>query len=63
VKWFNPEKGFGFVVCEDGGKNVFVHIFVVERAGLHALDEGQRPSMKVVRPNKGREPTPVALLS
>jgi CspA family cold shock protein len=62
VKWFNPEKGFGFVVCEDGGKDVFVHISVVERAGLRGLDEGQRLAMKVVRTQKGREATAVTLL-
>jgi CspA family cold shock protein len=53
VKWFSPEKGFGFVVCEDGGKDVFVHISVVERAGLRGLDEGQRLAMKVVRTQMG----------
>jgi CspA family cold shock protein len=63
VKWFNPEKGFGFVVCEDGGKDVFVHISVVERAGLRRLDDGQRLAMKVVKTPKGREATAVALLS
>jgi CspA family cold shock protein len=63
VKWFNPEKGFGFVACEDGGKDVFVHISVVERAGLRGLDEGQRLSMGVVKTQKGREATAVALLS
>jgi CspA family cold shock protein len=63
VKWFNPEKGFGFVVTEDGGEDVFVHISVVERAGLRGLDEGQRLAMKVVTTPKGREATAVALLS
>jgi CspA family cold shock protein len=63
VKWFNPEKGFGFVVCEDGGKDVFVHISVVERAGLRGLDEGQRLAMKVAKTPKGREATAVGLLS
>src|SRR5262245_36396028 len=63
VKWFNPEKGFGFVVCEDGGKDVFVHISVVERAGLRGLDEGQRLVMKVVSTQKGREATAITLLS
>lgn len=55
VKWFNPDKGFGFVVCEDGEKDVFVHVSVVERAGLRGLDEGQRVAMKVVKTPKGRE--------
>lgn len=41
VKWFNPQKGFGFIRPEDGGKDVFVHISAVERAGLPGLDEGQ----------------------
>lgn len=62
VKWFNPEKGFGFVVCEDGGKDVFVHISVVERAGLAGLDEGQRLAMKVVQTQKGREALSLTVL-
>jgi CspA family cold shock protein len=62
VKWFNPEKGFGFVVCEDGGKDVFVHVSVVERAGLRGLDEGQRLAMKVVKTQKGREATSLTVL-
>ena len=62
VKWYNPDKGFGFVGCEDGGKDVFLHATVVERAGLRALDEGQRVSMKVVQTQKGREAISVSLL-
>ena len=41
VKWFNATKGFGFIQPEDGGKDVFVHISAVERAGLRELNEGQ----------------------
>jgi CspA family cold shock protein len=41
VKWFNPQKGFGFIQPSDGGSDVFVHISAVERAGLRGLDEGQ----------------------
>jgi CspA family cold shock protein len=63
VKWFNPEKGFGFVGCEDGGKDVFVHVSVVERAGLRSLDEGQRLAMTVVTTPKGREATSLTLLT
>jgi cold shock protein len=63
VKWFNPDKGFGFAVCDDGGKDVFVHISIVERAGLRGLDEGQRLAMKVVKTQKGREATALSLLS
>lgn len=42
VKWFNTTKGYGFIQPEDGGKDVFVHISAVERAGLRGLNEGQR---------------------
>ena len=62
VKWFNPDKGFGFVACEDGGKDVFVHVSIVERAGLRGLDEGQRLAMKVVKTPKGREAISLTLL-
>jgi CspA family cold shock protein len=42
VKWFNATKGFGFIVPQDGGKDVFVHITAVQKAGLQGLDEGQK---------------------
>jgi len=41
IKWFNPQKGFGFIQPEDGGKDVFVHMSAVERAGWRSLIEGQ----------------------
>jgi CspA family cold shock protein len=41
VKWFNSQKGYGFIQPQDGGKDVFVHISAVERAGMRGLDEGQ----------------------
>ena len=47
VKWFNTQKGFGFIQPDDGGKDVFVHISAVQRAGLVALDEGQKVSFEV----------------
>jgi CspA family cold shock protein len=55
VKWFNPEKGFGFVSVGDGGKDVFVHASVLQQAGMRDLAEGQRVSMRVVEGMKGRE--------
>ncbi|CAI3922892.1 Cold shock protein [Commensalibacter communis] len=48
VKWFNPTKGFGFIVPEDGGKDVFVHITAVQAAGLRDLKENQRVSYEIV---------------
>ena len=48
VKWFNATKGYGFIQPDDGGKDVFVHISAVERAGLRELREGQRVSFEVV---------------
>ena len=49
VKWFNATKGFGFIMPQDGGKDVFVHITAVQAAGLNGLDEGQRVSFDVVK--------------
>jgi cold shock protein len=48
VKWFNSQKGFGFIQQNDGGKDVFVHISAVERAGMSSLNEGQKVSFDVV---------------
>jgi cold shock protein len=48
VKWFNAQKGFGFIQPESGGRDVFVHISAVERAGLHSLAEGQKITYELV---------------
>jgi CspA family cold shock protein len=48
VKWFNSQKGFGFIQPDDGSKDVFVHISAVERAGMNNLNEGQKVSFDVV---------------
>ena len=61
VKWFNPDKGFGFIAGEDGGKDVFVHISVLERAQLSGLPEGEQVSMRVVDTPKGREAVSIKL--
>jgi CspA family cold shock protein len=54
VKWFNPTKGYGFIQPQDGGKDVFVHISAVERAGLSSLNEGQVIEYEVVS-NRGKQ--------
>jgi len=54
VKWFNAQKGYGFIQPDDGSKDVFVHISAVERAGLHGLNDGQKVSFDVVRDQKGK---------
>ena len=54
VKWFNATKGFGFIESASGGKDVFVHISAVEKAGLNDLREGDKVSFDIV-PNKGKE--------
>ncbi len=54
VKWFNASKGFGFIQPDDGGKDVFVHISSVERAGLTGLNEGQKIQYEVVPGRDGK---------
>ncbi len=48
VKWFNAQKGFGFIQPDDGGKDVFLHITAVQAAGLNGVDEGQKVTYEVV---------------
>ena len=54
VKWFNAQKGYGFIEPEDGSKDVFVHISAVERANLGSLHEGQKISFDVERDRQGK---------
>ena len=53
VKWFNPTKGYGFIQPSEGGKDVFVHVSAVERAGLSTLNEGQKVEYELVT-NRGK---------
>jgi cold shock protein len=52
VKWFNGQKGYGFIQPDDGGKDVFVHMRAVERAGMHSLNEGQKVAFDLVADRK-----------
>ncbi|MCB8884002.1 cold-shock protein [Acidisoma cellulosilytica] len=52
VKWFNTEKGFGFIQPENGGTDIFVHISAVQQAGLSTLNEGQKISFDAVKNNR-----------
>lgn len=52
VKWFNGQKGFGFIQPDEGGNDVFVHISAVQRSGLESLDEGQKVSYEIVEDSR-----------
>jgi CspA family cold shock protein len=54
VKWFNAQKGYGFIQPDDGSRDVFVHISAVERAGMGNLQEGQKLSYELERGNQGK---------
>jgi cold shock protein len=62
VKWYNPEKGFGFITPETGGKDVFIHASAIQRAGLTGLVEGQRVLLQVGQGSKGPEARSVEVL-
>ncbi|MHA1546956.1 MAG: cold-shock protein [Alphaproteobacteria bacterium] len=54
VKWFNPQKGFGFIQPDDGGKDIFLHISAIERSGLDNPREGQKLSFELEADRQGR---------
>lgn len=62
VKWFNAEKGYGFITQDDGG-DVFVHYSGIEGAGYRSLDEGERVSFEVTEGNRGPQAINVTKLS
>jgi CspA family cold shock protein len=62
VKWFSATKGFGFIAPQDGGKEVFVHISAVERAGLRGLNEGQKVSFELST-ERGEQAAEVVVVS
>jgi CspA family cold shock protein len=61
VKFFNADKGYGFIKPDDGGRDIFVHVTAVEQAGLGSLNEGQRVSFDVEPDKKGKGPKAVNL--
>ena len=62
MKWFNAEKGFGFIARDNGGKDVFVHISALERSGIASLNEGQPVVVDVIESRKGLEAAKVRLV-
>jgi CspA family cold shock protein len=61
VKWFNAQKGYGFIQPDDGSKDVFVHISAVERAGMSTLNEGQKVSYELERDQRSGKTSAVNL--
>lgn len=62
VKWYNPDKGFGFIVRDRGGKDIFVHASALNRAGLTELSEGQRVAVDMIEGGKGPEAVGIRLV-
>ena len=61
VKWFNPIKGYGFIIPEDGDRDIFVHITAVMTAGLQSLTEGQKVNYEVAEEPKGLKALDIAI--
>ena len=63
VKWFNAQKGYGFIAPDDGGKDVFVHVSAVDRAGLSGLRDGQKITFEVETDRRSGKPSATNLRS
>jgi CspA family cold shock protein len=61
VKFYNAERGYGFIKPDDGGRDIFVHVTAVEQAGLNSLNEGQRVAFEIEADKKGKGPKAVDL--
>ncbi|MGE3250991.1 MAG: cold-shock protein [Hyphomonadaceae bacterium] len=61
VKWFNGQKGFGFIAPDDGGSDVFVHISAVERSGMNSLADGQAVSFEIQNDPRKNKPSAINL--
>jgi cold shock protein len=59
VKWFNPDKGYGFITPESGGEDLFVHFSAIQTQGFKTLEEGQRVSFQVTEGQKGPQASDV----
>jgi len=62
VKWFEPDKGYGFIAPDSGGKDIFIHITALRRSGIEALGPGQRVRAEVVEGRKGLEADHITLI-
>ncbi len=62
IKWYKTDKGFGFAMPEDGGKDIFIHRSVLEHVGLNAIESGRKIRMRVTTSQKGREAASIELL-